>query len=45
MSEQGDRHMPGQGLINGLAVTLKTMTKRSSTQQYPDVVFEHAWRG
>ena len=37
MSEQPDRHMPGQGLINGLAVTLKTMTKRSSTQQYPDV--------
>ena len=37
MSEQPDRHMPGQGLINGLAVTLKTMTKRSGTQQYPDV--------
>ena len=37
MSEQGDRHTPGQGLINGLAVTLKTMTKRSTTQQYPDV--------
>jgi NADH-quinone oxidoreductase subunit I len=28
---------PGKGLINGLAVTLKTMTRRSSTQQYPDV--------
>ncbi len=29
--------MPGKGLIDGLAVTLKTMTKRSTTQQYPDV--------
>jgi NADH-quinone oxidoreductase subunit I len=36
MSEQGDRHMPGQGLINGLAVTLRTMTRRSITAQYPD---------
>ena len=37
MSDDGDRSTPGQGLINGLAVTFKTMTKRSTTQQYPDV--------
>ena len=37
MSEQPDRHLPGKGLINGLAVTLKTMTKKTVTQQYPDV--------
>ncbi|MFI5492496.1 4Fe-4S binding protein [Actinoplanes sp. NPDC051859] len=37
MSEHGERSAPGKGLINGLAVTLKTMTKRSTTQQYPDV--------
>ncbi|WP_067495744.1 NADH-quinone oxidoreductase subunit I [Actinoplanes sp. TFC3] len=37
MSEQADRSTPGKGLVNGLAVTLKTMTRRSSTQQYPDV--------
>lgn len=29
--------MPGEGLAKGLAVTLKTMTRRSHTQQYPDV--------
>jgi NADH-quinone oxidoreductase subunit I len=29
--------VPGKGLIKGLAVTLKTMTKRSTTRQYPDV--------
>jgi NADH-quinone oxidoreductase subunit I len=29
--------MPGKGLINGLAVTLKTMVKPTITQQYPDV--------
>jgi NADH-quinone oxidoreductase subunit I len=29
--------VPGKGLINGLAVTFKTMTRRSTTQQYPDV--------
>jgi NADH-quinone oxidoreductase subunit I len=29
--------MPGQGLATGLAVTLRTMTRRSVTQQYPDV--------
>ncbi|WP_433090387.1 NuoI/complex I 23 kDa subunit family protein [Dactylosporangium sp. CA-052675] len=28
---------PGKGLAKGLAVTLGTMTKRSHTQQYPDV--------
>jgi NADH-quinone oxidoreductase subunit I len=30
-------HVPGSGLIRGLAVTLGTMTRRSGTQQYPDV--------
>ncbi|MFD0973203.1 4Fe-4S binding protein [Plantactinospora endophytica] len=29
--------VPGEGLAKGLAVTLKTMTRRSHTQQYPDV--------
>ena len=29
--------MPGEGLAKGLAVTLKTLTKRTTTQQYPDV--------
>src|SRR2546429_9345341 len=29
--------VPGSGLAKGLAVTLKTMTRRSTTQQYPDV--------
>ncbi|WP_199515875.1 NuoI/complex I 23 kDa subunit family protein [Nucisporomicrobium flavum] len=37
MSEHGERSAPGKGLVNGLAVTLKTMTRRSTTQQYPDV--------
>jgi NADH-quinone oxidoreductase subunit I len=32
-----NRSAPGKGLINGLAVTLKTMVSRSTTQQYPDV--------
>ena len=35
MSEHGG--VPGGGLVKGLAVTLKTMTRRSTTQQYPDV--------
>ena len=29
--------VPGAGLAKGLAVTLKTMTRRSHTRQYPDV--------
>src|ERR1700731_3913026 len=29
--------VPGSGLAKGLAVTLKTMTGRSTTRQYPDV--------
>jgi NADH-quinone oxidoreductase subunit I len=29
--------VPGSGLAKGLAVTLKTMTKRAHTHQYPDV--------
>jgi NADH-quinone oxidoreductase subunit I len=37
VTDDGDRATPGKGLLNGLAVTLKTMTKRSTTQQYPDV--------
>ena len=37
MTDDGDHATPGKGLLNGLAVTLKTMTKRSTTQQYPDV--------
>ncbi|MFI7548474.1 NuoI/complex I 23 kDa subunit family protein [Micromonospora sediminimaris] len=32
--------LPGSGLVKGLAVTLKTMTKRSTTAQYPDVAPE-----
>ncbi|GAB2923786.1 hypothetical protein GCM10027280_08590 [Micromonospora polyrhachis] len=32
--------VPGEGLAKGLAVTLKTMTRRSHTQQYPDVAPE-----
>jgi len=27
----------GLGLLKGLAVTLKTMTRRSATRQYPEV--------
>jgi NADH-quinone oxidoreductase subunit I len=30
------RQLPGAGLAKGLAVTLKTMTNRSVTNQYPD---------
>ena len=38
MSDDGERNAtPGKGLVQGLAVTFKTMTKRSVTQQYPDV--------
>ena len=29
--------IPGSGLAKGLAVTLRTMTKKSVTEQYPDV--------
>ena len=32
--------VPGGGLAKGLAVTLRTMTRRSHTQQYPDVAPE-----
>ncbi|MFL6178854.1 MAG: NADH-quinone oxidoreductase subunit I, partial [Actinomycetes bacterium] len=28
---------PGSGLLKGLSVTLRTMTRRSITEQYPDV--------
>ena len=37
MSDHAEHSTPGKGLIQGLAVTLKTMTQRSTTQQYPDV--------
>jgi NADH-quinone oxidoreductase subunit I len=37
VSDDSDRGAPGKGLINGLAVTFKTMTRRSHTRQYPDV--------
>jgi NADH-quinone oxidoreductase subunit I len=30
------RSLPGAGLAKGLGVTLRTMTKRSNTQQYPE---------
>ena len=36
MSDHGEHSTPGKGLIQGLAVTLKTMTQRSITQQYPE---------
>jgi NADH-quinone oxidoreductase subunit I len=29
--------LPGSGLARGLAITLRTMTRRSHTRQYPDV--------
>ncbi len=29
--------IPGSGLAKGLAVTLRTMTKKTVTAQYPDV--------
>jgi len=35
-----ERGVPGAGLAKGLAVTLTTMTRRSHTQQYPDVAPE-----
>ncbi|GGM23494.1 NuoI/complex I 23 kDa subunit family protein [Micromonospora yangpuensis] len=38
--ERSERSLPGAGLAKGLAVTLKTMTRRSTTQQYPDVAPE-----
>ena len=30
-------NLPGSGLAKGLAVTMRSMTRRSVTQQYPDV--------
>src|ERR1700738_4656714 len=33
----GMNAVPGQGLVKGLAVTLKTMVSPSHTHQYPDV--------
>ncbi|WP_431903936.1 NuoI/complex I 23 kDa subunit family protein [Micromonospora carbonacea] len=40
MGETSGRGVPGEGLAKGLAVTLRTMTRRSTTQQYPDVAPE-----
>ncbi|MFE9184595.1 NuoI/complex I 23 kDa subunit family protein [Micromonospora haikouensis] len=40
MGETSGRGVPGAGLAKGLAVTLRTMTRRSTTQQYPDVAPE-----
>jgi NADH-quinone oxidoreductase subunit I len=37
VTDDGDRHGQGKGLLNGLAVTFRTMTRRSTTRQYPDV--------
>ncbi|MGH8867406.1 MAG: NuoI/complex I 23 kDa subunit family protein [Actinomycetes bacterium] len=40
MSDAPDRRangLPGSGLARGLAITLRTMTRRSVTDQYPDV--------
>jgi NADH-quinone oxidoreductase subunit I len=34
---RGMSDLPGAGLVKGLAVTLKTMTRPSHTHQYPDV--------
>jgi NADH-quinone oxidoreductase subunit I len=31
-------NVPGSGLARGLAVTLRTMTRRAATAQYPDVL-------
>ena len=35
--EEPDAHVPGKGLLQGLGVTLRSMTKRSVTQEYPHV--------
>ena len=32
-----DARIPGSGLAKGLAVTLRTMTRKTVTAQYPDV--------
>jgi NADH-quinone oxidoreductase subunit I len=37
VTDDGERSAPGKGLVQGLGVTLKTMTRRSTTRQYPDV--------
>jgi NADH-quinone oxidoreductase subunit I len=37
ISRNGARRPPGSGLARGLAVTLATMSRRSTTRQYPDV--------
>jgi len=36
-SDRPRRTLPGSGLVKGLGVTLRSMTKRSVTEQYPDV--------
>ena len=37
MTDDRERSAPGKGLINGLAVTFRTMTQKTTTQQYPDI--------
>jgi NADH-quinone oxidoreductase subunit I len=31
------KHLPGSGLVKGLGVTARTLTKKSVTREYPDV--------
>jgi phosphoribosylaminoimidazole-succinocarboxamide synthase len=40
MTATPKRGFPGRGLAKGLAVTLRTMTRRSVTDQYPDTLPE-----
>ncbi len=35
--DRSRRALPGSGLVKGLGVTLRSMTRRSVTEQYPDV--------
>jgi NADH-quinone oxidoreductase subunit I len=38
VGQDGDMSVPGSGLAKGLAVTLRTMTRRAGTRQYPEVL-------
>jgi NADH-quinone oxidoreductase subunit I len=40
MTGTAGRRVPGSGLVKGLGVTLRAMTRRSVTEQYPDVLPE-----
>src|SRR5439155_24966722 len=35
--EEREEHVPGKGLLQGLGVTFRSMTKRSVTREYPHV--------